>query len=96
LAARRSGIEGAGKLTITTKQAKAAPAIPKMEIPGSDLSAMFSPGTKEVVNRGGQQLNAQLPAAERRRVKSENKRITGEPGRTRTYNPLIKSQLLYH
>jgi hypothetical protein len=61
LAARRSGIEGAGKLTITTKQAKAAPAIPKMEIPGSDLSAMFSPGTKEVVNRSGQQLKCPTP-----------------------------------
>jgi hypothetical protein len=23
-------------------------------------------------------------------------KIDGEPGRTRTYNPLIKSQLLYH
>ena len=23
-------------------------------------------------------------------------KIFGEPGRTRTYNPLIKSQLLYH
>ena len=23
-------------------------------------------------------------------------KISGEPGRTRTYNPLIKSQLLYH
>ena len=30
-------------------------------------------------------------------VKKENSaRISGEPGRTRTYNPLIKSQLLYH
>ncbi len=25
-----------------------------------------------------------------------SKGIFGEPGRTRTYNPLIKSQLLYH
>ena len=23
-------------------------------------------------------------------------KVDGEPGRTRTYNPLIKSQLLYH
>jgi hypothetical protein len=40
-AARKSGTEGAGTLTITRKQAKAAPAMPRMEIPGSDLSAMI-------------------------------------------------------
>jgi hypothetical protein len=27
---------------------------------------------------------------------AELPKISGEPGRTRTYNPLIKSQLLYH
>jgi hypothetical protein len=33
-----------------------------------------------------------------RKIPNEDKTLKtfGEPGRTRTYNPLIKSQLLYH
>ena len=30
------------------------------------------------------------------RFRLNSKEVLGEPGRTRTYNPLIKSQLLYH
>ena len=31
-----------------------------------------------------------------KREDGKSLKIFGEPGRTRTYNPLIKSQLLYH
>jgi hypothetical protein len=45
-------------------------------------------------------LNSVSVATRGTRVNSRNEkklqRRSGEPGRTRTYNPLIKSQLLYH
>ncbi len=52
-------------------------------------------GIEEVVNNGGQQENAALPAASAERAKLTQRVRCGEPRRTRTSNPLIKSQLLY-
>jgi hypothetical protein len=44
---------------------------------------------------GGAQNRAQCFVSETS-VEAKLLKVDGEPGRTRTYNPLIKSQLLYH
>jgi hypothetical protein len=45
---------------------------------------------------GHNQMGGLLPIQKSAETPVVKKRSSGEPGRTRTSNPLIKSQLLYH
>ena len=80
----------AGHSSITITQRYCHPQADAIERAFSKLTGV------ELVNNGGQQQNAGTRTAKPERAKLSARRRCGEPPRTRTWNPLIKSQLLYH
>ena len=78
------------KMSITITQRYCHPQADAIERAFSKLTGA------ELVNKGGQQQIAQLSPVKPKRAKPSVRRRCGEPPRTRTWNPLIKSQLLYH